>query len=359
MATPKYQELSKTLEAYIRNQCPSGGRLPGMLQLSKELGVHHVTLRKAIRLLEDRGLLTIDGTRGTFVNIRYNGKAAERPTIGLIGMNSLRSISNLNDKYKELGCRLVSIGIPRGLAPASEADFLLQTPLSGAVFLGSSARRDLLLCLREHSLPVVGNVQDGLPWMNGVEFAHYDSYCVALRHLRELQHKRIAFIETRRTPEFQFYLDNIRRAFVDVLGDFFDPELFQVQDDVDELYRLHGEKYLEVFFAKRMNFFLNLPEPPTALDIIDSYLQAGRDFLRERGIRIPQDLSVILTCSPHQRDSFYSNMLVCQDDLVEWAITRLLNILAGTPLPIEKKLIPMRFYPGQSTIPCPAAITGQ
>jgi len=310
-------------------------------------------------LLEDRGLVTVDGTRGTFVNIRYDGKAAERPTIGIIGMHSLRSISNLNDKYKDFGCRLVSIGIPRGLAPASEADFLLQTPLSGAIFLGSSGRRDLMLCLREHSLPVVGNVQDGLPWMNGVEFAHYDSYCVALRHLRELQHKRIAFIETRRTPEFQFYLDNIRRAFVDVLGDFFDPELFQVQDDVDELYRLHGEKYLEVFFAKRMNFFLNLPEPPTALVIIDSYLQAGRDFLRERGIRIPQDLSVILTCSPHQRDSFYSNMVVCQDDLVEWAIPRLQNILAGTPLPIEKKLIPMRFYPGQSTIPCPAAITGR
>ena len=357
MATPKYQELSKTLEAYIRDQCPSGGRLPGMLQLSKELGVHHVTLRKAIRLLEDRGLLTVDGTRGTFVNIRYDGKAAERPTIGLIGMNSLRSISNLNDKYKELGCRLVSIGIPRGLAPASEADFLLQTPLSGAIFLGSCARRDLMLRLREHSLPVVGNVQDGLPWMNGVEFAHYDSYRAALRHLRELQHRRIAFIDARRTPEFQFYLDNIRRAFVDELGDFFDPELFQVQDDIDELYRLHGEKYLEVFFAERMNFFLSLPEPPTALLTPASFLQAGRDFLRERGIRIPQNLSVISVCSPHLRDSFYSNMLACQDDLIEWAIQRLLNILAGAPLPIEKKLIPMQFYPGESTAPCPVAIT--
>lgn len=351
MVAPKYQELSKTLEAYIRDKCPSG-RLPGMLQLSKELGVHHVTLRKAIRLLEDRGLLTIDGTRGTFVNIRYGSKPVGLPTFGIIGLGGGRSISHLNDKYRNLGCRLVSIGIPRGLEPASEAEFLLQIPLSGAIFLGSSARKDLMLRLREHSFPVVGNVQEGLPWMNGVEFAHYDSYCVALRHLRELQHHRIAFMETQRPPEFQFYLDNIRRAFIDELGDFFDPELFQVRDDILELYRLHGEKYYEVFFAERMNFFLNLPKPPTALIIQAAFLQVGMAFLRERGIRIPQDFSVISVCSHQIWDSFYSSMVACQDDLIEWAIPRLLNILAGTPLPVEKKLIPMQFHPGRSTIPC-------
>ncbi len=352
MAISKYQQVSKELEIFIREKCPFG-RLPGMLLLSKELGVHHVTLKKAIRLLEDRGLLTIDGTRGTFVNISFDRKAVGLPTLGVIGMEGFRSISNLNDKYRNLGCRLVSIGIPNGLDPSSEAEFLLQIPLSGAIFLGSSARRDLMLRLREHSLPVVGNIQEGLPWMNGVEFAHYDSYRTALRHLRDLQHCRIAFIETQRPPEFQFYLDNIRRAFVDELGDFYDPELFRIRDDLTGQYRLHGEKYLEVIFAERMNFFLNLPKPPTALIVNASFLRAGLPFLGKEGIRIPQDLSVISVCSPQLQDSFYSNLVASQDDLVEWAIPRLLNILAGSTLPVEKKLIPMRLIPGYSTIPYP------
>ena len=353
MAVAKYQQVSKELEAYIRDKCPRG-RLPGMLLLSKELGVHHATLKKAIRLLEDRGLLTIDGTRGTFVNANYDSKADGLPTFGIIGMEGYRSISYLNEKYRGLGCRLISIGIPKGLEPASEAEFLLKMPLSGAIFLGSSARKDLMFRLREHSLPVVGNIQEGLPWMNGVEFAHYDSYRDAVRHLRGLQHSRIAFMETQRPPEFQFYLENIRRAFVDELGDCFDPELFRIRDDLLEQYRIHGEKYLEVIFAERMDSFLSLPRPPTALIVNAVYLQAGLPYLRQLGIRIPQDLSVISVCPPHLLDPFYSNLVVSQNDLLEWAIPRLQNILAGTPLPVEKKLIPMRLCLGQSTIPCPS-----
>ncbi len=351
MAVSKYQEVSQELEVYIREKCPFG-RLPGMLQLSKALGVHHVTLKKAIRLLEDRGLLSIDGTRGTFVNIRFDRKAGGLPTIGVIGMEAFRSISHLNDKYGNQGCRLVAIGIPNGLEAASEAEFLLQMPLAGAIFLGSSARKELLLLLREQSLPMIGNIQEGLPWMNGVEYAHYDSYRTGLRHLRELGHCRIAFMETQRPPEFQFYLDNVRQAFVDELDPHFDPELFRVQDDLQEQYRIHGENYLEVLFAERMNFFLNLPQPPTALIVNTNFLRAGLPFLRKEGIRIPQDLSVISVCSPQMQDSFFSNLVASQDDLVEWAIPRLLNILSGSPLPVEKKLIPMRFIPGNSTISC-------
>lgn len=350
MASSKYQEISLELETYIREKCPCG-RLPGMLQLSKELGVHHVTLKKAIRLLEDRGLLTIDGTRGTFVNIHYGRKTGDQHTLGVVGLEAFRSISHLNDKYRNLGCRLVAIGIPNGLEAASEAEFLLQMPLAGVVFLGSSARRELIMLLRQHSLPVVGNIQNGLPWMNGVEFAHYESYRTALRHLRELQHRRIAIMETQRPPEFQFYLNNVRSAFADELGEFFDPELFRVRDDLQEQYRIHGEKYLEVIFAERMNFFFGLPRPPTALIVNASFLRAGLPFLRKLGIRIPQDLSVISVCSPQVQDSFFSNLVASQDDLVEWAIPRLLGILAGNPLPVEKKLIPLRFIPGHSTIP--------
>ncbi|MFA6930996.1 MAG: substrate-binding domain-containing protein [Lentisphaeria bacterium] len=347
MAASKYQEVSLTLEKYIRVKCPCG-RLPGMLQLSKEFGVHHATLKKAIQLLEDRGLLTIDGTRGTFVSNHSARQGEVLPTIGIIGLEVFRSISYLNDKYRSIGCRLLALGIPDGLAIGNEVDFLLKLPLSAAIVLGSSARKELMHLLLQRSFPVVGNVQDGLPWMNGVEFDHYESYKLVLQHLHAAGHRRIAFIETARSEEFQFFLDNIQRAYRDVLGNDFAPELFRIKDDLQEQYQRWGEDYQKNIFAERMNFFLALRKPPTALIASANFVRAGMEFLRQHGIRIPQDLSVVPVGSPQTRDSFFSNLVANQDDLVEWAVPRLLAILSGTAMPVQKKLIPMQYIPGHS-----------
>ena len=56
MIAPIYQDISRCLEQYIKDHALTG-KLPGTRQLSRELGCHHVTLSKAIHLLEQRGLV--------------------------------------------------------------------------------------------------------------------------------------------------------------------------------------------------------------------------------------------------------------------------------------------------------------
>jgi GntR family transcriptional regulator len=59
-----YRKLSELLR---RSTFPPGTRLPGERELAARLGVSRVTLRKALDLLEDRGLLNRSPKRGWFV----------------------------------------------------------------------------------------------------------------------------------------------------------------------------------------------------------------------------------------------------------------------------------------------------
>ncbi|MFI7375480.1 GntR family transcriptional regulator [Actinoplanes sp. NPDC049668] len=66
--TPKYQVIAADLTAKIRGgELPPGSALPPQRELSSAYGVTLVTLRQALRQLEDDGLLSQQPGRGTFV----------------------------------------------------------------------------------------------------------------------------------------------------------------------------------------------------------------------------------------------------------------------------------------------------
>ena len=64
----KYDKLCEQLERMIRDGA-FGSRLPGIHTLAKQLGANHITVRKALELLIDRGLLEVIPSRGTFVRL--------------------------------------------------------------------------------------------------------------------------------------------------------------------------------------------------------------------------------------------------------------------------------------------------
>ncbi|TDB81385.1 GntR family transcriptional regulator [Micromonospora sp. KC721] len=66
--TPKYRVIAADLTAKIRGgELPPGSALPPQKELSAAYGVTLVTLRQALRQLEDDGLLSQQPGRGTFV----------------------------------------------------------------------------------------------------------------------------------------------------------------------------------------------------------------------------------------------------------------------------------------------------
>lgn len=63
-----YEQSAAHLEARIRaGEFPPGSRLPGEQALREELGVSLSTIRKALRLLRDKGLIVTRASLGTFV----------------------------------------------------------------------------------------------------------------------------------------------------------------------------------------------------------------------------------------------------------------------------------------------------
>ena len=82
-----YDKLSRELEEMIRSG-KFGNKLPGIHKLAKILGANHITVRKAVELLIDRGELEVIPSRGTFV--RENEKCARDPLVRSPGRLSAR-----------------------------------------------------------------------------------------------------------------------------------------------------------------------------------------------------------------------------------------------------------------------------
>lgn len=75
MSNPVYTQIANELRKNIQDRIYSiGERLPPEIQLSERFGVNRHTLRRAISLLKEEGLVRVDRGRGTFVAsvpIRY------------------------------------------------------------------------------------------------------------------------------------------------------------------------------------------------------------------------------------------------------------------------------------------------
>ena len=62
-----YHKLSRELETYFSNGNFSG-RLPGVLPLCRHFKTSKNTMSKALHILQKRGIIRIEGTRGMFFN---------------------------------------------------------------------------------------------------------------------------------------------------------------------------------------------------------------------------------------------------------------------------------------------------
>lgn len=90
---PVYAQIADYLKSrFAEGIYVPGEKLPGTKVLAKSLGVNHLTVRQALRTLEDKGLVTTESARGTFV-----GDAANTPVqAAVILPNLLDSSSRLS-----------------------------------------------------------------------------------------------------------------------------------------------------------------------------------------------------------------------------------------------------------------------
>ena len=316
----KYDKLSEQLERMIRDSA-FGSRLPGIHTLAKQLGANHITVRKALELLIDKGLLEVIPSRGTFV--REQGKAERNfHVIGCIGVNCASLFremvfNRMNDRLKKTGYKILDITSSSKIFKENPR-LLLQFPVDGYIFFGSSINREIMNFLLEHRIPVISMYNRNFPEINHVGMDYLGSYGEAVKILRQCGCRRIAFLDYQRYGDFQSYTEDIRSVFMSELGSGFEPRLFSVYDAADYFLR-HGEEYHRVIAEECVRSW---KKPfPDGLITVPEVIPAVKQLM-------PSIKTLVFARYGYRCDS---DIVMCEDlpGLLDAASGRMLELLAG------------------------------
>lgn len=279
---------------HLRSELLSGslsGTLKGVRPLAEELGVNHKTVRAALKLLEDEGLL-MDQGRGVKRRILLQAEhTVPSLRVAILIHTPLHEADGhyLNELYHlltEAGHTpfFTSKGLTElGMDLKRIAHMVKQTPADAWVVTAGS--REVLAWFIEQETPVLAMFGRHAIFpiaAVGPDKAH--AYGTATRRLIELGHRRISLMcfRQQRLPKpgraTLAFLAELERAGIDI-GDFNLPD---------------WEDNKEGFVAKLDSMFRHTP--PTALILDEMILyHAALHFLAERGLRVPEDVSLICT----------------------------------------------------------------
>jgi len=99
--SPLYAQVTDAMrERIVKGVWPIGMQIPSLPLLSEEFGVALITVRQAVQLLKDEGLLQPEQGRGTFVKAK---------PVALPQMQVASSLEALADLYRDLTPRLIPI----------------------------------------------------------------------------------------------------------------------------------------------------------------------------------------------------------------------------------------------------------
>ncbi|QNB06704.1 LacI family transcriptional regulator [Herbaspirillum frisingense] len=163
-----------------------------------------------------------------------------------------------------------------------------QRQADGLIFTITDERHAQVLdSLTRARFPVVMLERDvEVPTAGAVTANHYEGTLAATRHLLDLGHRRIALVSGGRH----------NRVGRDRLRGFNDAHEERGLAPVASLLRIDDRIAEDAFGLRQTQMLLSLPEPPTAILALGRHLLRGvLSACRSRGVRIPQDLSLITT----------------------------------------------------------------
>jgi DNA-binding LacI/PurR family transcriptional regulator len=344
--------------SYLREELKRGqwsGHLPGVDRLAPELGVSRKTLEAALRQLEGEGVIAKNGPRRRRSIEPQGGPLSPALRVSIL---LSEAADRQLDYVVDLQHELARIGHKTSVAPITMAEcgmdarriarVVEKDPADAWVVAGGP--RDLLRWFHERGLPVCAlfGRRRGLP-IAGVGPNKPPAYALATRKLIALGHRRIVLIarRMRRLPE----PGSSERAFLNELAAHGIPRgPYHLPDWEESLEGFHAG--LEALFQVT---------PPTALIIQEAVLfTAARQFLANRGLRVPEDVSVVCTdadptfawCRPSVAHIRWDSRPVVRR-IVRWAA----NLSSGKP-DVRQVLTAAEFVPGGTIGPVAVARGG-
>lgn len=329
--------LANELESELSERIASGAyaagaRLPTIHELSGELDASYVTVQKAVKALERRGLLQVRRGRGTFVR---QGKTSPTPrrTKELL---YLYSEGLLREYEMELYQTFQNLARQHGyLDRMADAEKEQDEDLEAVAGAVATCQCPTTQRLQSMGVPMVYCTT--VPMEGSISAANPDFHggcAIATRHLHELGHRKIVFVgptdwDLQTNPTFTTRYQGYCDAMLD-LGLKPAPPL-----------RWHH-------ISERGNFraLLTSTSRPEALVVGNDMMAVGiMNLAAELGVKVPDDISVVgledMRCS---RESTPPLTTVGYDkaQLAAEAAGLLLDMIEHKSSVTNRRLVPMR-----------------
>ena len=292
----KYREIADTLDREIREgRIPEGRPFSSENELAQRFSVSRVTVRQALSLLEQNGLIQRRQGKGTFV--REEPRRYKEPGYNRIGIITSAQNGHVFDAIVSGAVRVLTAGniqvqVMRSRERMSSKRECLVQMLSagvdGLIIEGMhtalpNPNADIYREIESHGLPVVFT-NSYHPDVHAAHVTANDREAVAglLDHLASLGHTRIGGVFSMNQLQglwrYQGFLDGLSRNRLEY---------------VDERILFTSMNELQLLFDQRFNAAREKLEECTAMvcfnDEIARFLEAT---LLRSGIRVPESISV-------------------------------------------------------------------
>ncbi|MBI3828709.1 MAG: GntR family transcriptional regulator [Planctomycetes bacterium] len=281
---PSYAQLQQALrEAIVSRKLAPGARLPEERVLAKQFSLSRGTVRRALARLEEEGLLLRHQGRGTFVSapdtlpavplaVVIEGDAA-RARLGFPG-DLFRALMEAATKQ---GAELLLRETPHQRAAVEPAAFIFLLPRD----------QEMLRRVAATGKPVIAvDYQVPGPGIDSIVFDNVRAGREATRHLIDLGHRRIAYIDAQVSIERHFVdesnsperLAGMREALRE--GGIRDETVWKLPLDERDIRR-------------ELPALLKRGSMPTALCAFDETVALGAWLAaQDMGLRVPEDFSI-------------------------------------------------------------------
>jgi GntR family transcriptional regulator, arabinose operon transcriptional repressor len=272
-----------------------GSLLPGEIELTKAYNLSRGTIRKALDILANEGLISRQIGRGTFIlapNVKDKGRYRIAVVWSIIRAVSSEMFAGLESQLAEAGCDLLFSTSEH--EPGKEAQILnrlLNSDIDGIVLYGTGDKSNngLLKAFVEKEIPLilldrfVPELREQVCWVTSAN--KLGAYEIT-QHLIELGHRRIAHIIWTPDNEDISTLVERRAGYLQTLLEA------NLEPQRAPILSVSGRAWHNSNFAELFGDFLNEKKPTALFFNNDAAAFRALPLLRQRGLHIPKDISI-------------------------------------------------------------------
>ena len=352
-ASGKIEMVTRDLEERIRaGEWKVNHRLPTQGELSKKYGVSLGSIAIALRNLQRKRLINIIPNKGAYILKEGESGAmagGTRPLIALrgsyvgsLGGNSGVLVGGVVEVANAKQCPLLLL--PRSTKGEDfDIDYYRARGVQGVIFLGGEGYQEAV-SLRTAGMPVIlANEPVHATPLNYVNYDHGDALRRILKLFIEQGHEKIAVV---------FPQTSLPGYFEKILPDFLDTMARHhlLQSNTIDYWRCLKMSDVEGSREAIRQLFA-LPQPPTAIfSLTTSCAAPCLSVAKERGLQVPEDLSIAASCVISENDAVFSGFVLPWAEVAEGLFEGIYKTIEN-PFHIVQKLVPLKFVDRHTIAP--------